>query len=121
MHKNQIIIWLLAGFLITYHTVKIYSDLVATDDAMAAVLNWSYVYSLRLWIIGSLLLVIMFKRLGVVSMWLSIIALITSQYLNLPDTTSAAAYLGPLKGLIIPTIITGLFWYNRKASSPHSP
>ncbi len=115
MYKKQFIIWLLAGFLIMYHTVKIYSDLVATDDAMAAVLDWSYTNSIRLWIICSLLLVIMFKRLGVLSMWLSILVLVAMQYMNL--SASGAAYFAPLRGLIIPAIITALFWQNRMASN----
>lgn len=121
MHKNQIIIWVLASFLITYHTVKIYSGLVATDDAAAAVLNWSYENSIRLWIIFSLFLVIMFKRLGVVSMWLSIITLIVMQYISLSGGIQLTAYLGPLKGFIFPVIITWMFWRNQANQALKSP
>lgn len=114
MHKNQIIIWLLAGFLITYHTMKIYTGLVAADGTLG--FAWSHVDSIRLWIIGSLLLVIMFKRLGLLSMWLSIVTLVVLNYLNLPVTADTAAQLGLLKGLLIPTIITALFWHNHRPS-----
>ncbi len=120
MHKKQIIIWLMAGFLITYHTVKIYSGLVANDDAAAAVLNWSLSNSLRLWIIASLLLVIMFKRLGVLSMWLSISSLVLLQYMNMTGNVTFLSYLGPLKGFIFPAAITMLFWQNQKMSTNRS-
>lgn len=109
MHKKQIVIWTLAGFLITYHTVKIYSGLVDGDDAAAALLNWSSDYTIRLWIIFSLLLVIMFKRMGLVSMWLSITALIITQFMNLPDSNDFMAYIKPLKGFVIPMIISWMF------------
>lgn len=113
MHKNQIIIWVLASFLITYHIVKIYSGLIATDDAAAAILEWSFQNTIRLWIIFSLMLVIMFKKLGVISMWLSITTLIVTQYMGLSVGTDLVALLSPLKGFVFPLIITWMFWQNQ--------
>lgn len=109
MHKKQLIIWVLASVLITYHTIKIYAGLVATDDAANAVLNWSVENSARLLIIFSLLLVIMFKRLGLIFMWLSVCALMVYEIIYLPETTNMLAYISPLKETLIPAIITWLF------------
>ncbi len=110
MNHKHLIIWLLASFLITYHTVKLYTGLLESGDAAASIIAWSYIYSVRLWIIVSLLLVIMFKRLGVISMWLSILTLVVMQYVKLTGDLSFIDYLGPLKGLIIPLLISWLFW-----------
>ncbi len=110
MNKKQIIIWLLACFLITYHTLKIYTGLAETGNAGLIFSEGYYQNTVRLWIITSLLLVIMFKRLGVYSMWLSIFALVVIQYVLLPGNVNLAGYFGPLKGFIIPLIITWLFW-----------
>lgn len=116
MQKNHLIIWLLATFLIIYHTMKIYAGLVADEDAAAAVLNWSYENSVRLWLIISLMLVIMFKRVGLVSMWLAIFTLIGFQYAAMSDVNNLMGYANPLKDLIIPAIMTWFFWHNARLS-----
>ncbi|MCX7554745.1 hypothetical protein OS175_12760 [Marinicella sp. S1101] len=116
MQKNHLIIWLLATFLIIYHTFKIYAGLVSEDDAAAAVLSWSYENSVRLWLIFSLMLVIMFKRVGLVSMWLAIFTLIGFLYANLSGLNSLLGYAAPLKELIIPVLLTWVYWHNARMS-----
>ena len=113
MNHKHLIIWLLASFLITYQTVKIYSGLVESGDAAAAVIQWSYLFTVRLWVIVSLLLVIMFKRVGIISMWLSILTSVVFQYVQLTDALSLIAYVTPLKGFILPVMITWVFYHNR--------
>lgn len=109
MNHKHLIIWLLATVLITYHTVKLYGGLIESGDAAASVIAWSFIYTLRIWIIFSLLLVIMFKRFGVISMGLSTVTLVVVQYVELSGALTFADYLTPLSGLTIPAVIIGLF------------
>jgi len=117
MNKNQIFIWLLTSFLITYHTLKIYTGLAETGNAGVIFTEGYYQNMVRLWVIASLLIVIMFKRMGIYSMWLSIVTLVVIQYVLLPGNVNLAGYFGPLKGLIFPLIITWLFWRQRNQTA----
>ena len=64
---------------------------------------------MRLWVVASLLLVIMFKRVGIFSMWLSISTLVVIQFAQLSGALSVTDYTAPLKGLVIPVVITWLY------------
>ncbi|MGJ8664330.1 MAG: hypothetical protein ACSHWU_11805 [Marinicella sp.] len=112
MNQKQIIVWILAGFLITYHTVKIYTGLAASGDAAAVFSEGHFQNIVRLWIIFSLMLVIMFKRVGLYSMWLSISVLVVIQYIQMSSAEPWLTYLAPLKGFIFPIIITLIFAKN---------
>lgn len=113
MKHKHLIIWLLAGFLITYHTVKMYTGLAETGHAATVFTENYYENTVRLWIVASLLLVIMFKPVGVVSMWLSIGTLVVIQMVSLTGTSLWLDYLLPLKGFIFPLLITLVFWQHR--------
>ncbi len=114
MNSKQILVWALAGFLIVYHTVKIYSGMIETPNIGQVFSENYYQNTIRLLIVCSLFLVLMFSRIGLGLMWVFIVSLIVTQYLMLPTDKNLAALLGPLKGLIFPTVISLIFWHQRK-------
>ncbi|MCB2066596.1 MAG: hypothetical protein KDE15_08165 [Erythrobacter sp.] len=108
----------LAGLLIFYHIVML------RDYAMGQALSSDATYNavqaaLRRCIIASLTGVILGKRVALIAMWISIPSLIATHYWahygNVPvDFTEGRHPLSYLKGLIIPSIITGAFLYRRR-------
>jgi hypothetical protein len=110
---RRLIILVLAGLLIYYHTFTLYD--LYLGAATSAGTTFEYVQSaLRVVITLSLLLVIFGSRLALWGMWAGIAGLIATHYWahfgNLPvDFTEGRHPLSYLKGVIFPTIITLAF------------
>jgi hypothetical protein len=115
MNNSRPIIWLMVGFLIVYHTVKIYTAWNQSGASFNMLSDGYFQFPVRLWIIFSLILVMMNKRIGIISMWLSITTLVTIQYILIPVGSNLSVYYAPLKGFIFPSIISWLFWRQQKA------
>jgi hypothetical protein len=113
-------------FLLFYHTSKLYSiyfgnDFVTSNELLNSFTSDSPISTilttqsiLRLIIIICLLLVVLKKKLGIIGMWLGIGSLILSQFYIASESTneliqSAYSGLKPLKGLILPIVITYLY------------
>jgi hypothetical protein len=107
---RRLVILILAGLLIYYHTYTLYDLYVGTGTS--AHTTFEYVQSvLRVVITLSLLLVVFGSRRALWGMWAGIVGLIATHYWahfgNLPvDFTAGRHPLSYLKGLIFPTIIT---------------
>lgn len=110
---RRLIILVLAGLLIYYHTFTLY-DLYLGAGTSART-GFEYIQSaLRVVITLSLLLVVFGRRLALWGMWAGIAGLIATHYWahfgNLPvDFTEGRHPLSYLKGIIFPTIITLAF------------
>lgn len=110
---RRLVILILAGLLIYYHTYTLYDLYVGTGAS--AHTTFEYVQSvLRVVITLSLLLVVFGSRRALWGMWAGIVGLIATHYWahfgNLPvDFTTGRHPLSYLKGLIFPTIITLAF------------
>ena len=110
---RRLIIFVLAGLLIFYHSLTLYEMYVGTGSSVHTLFD--YVQSiLRMSITISLLLVIFGVRWALWVMWFSISGLVATQYWahfgNLPvDFTEGRHPLSYLKGFIFPTIITLAF------------
>jgi hypothetical protein len=110
---RRLVILVLAGLLIYYHTYTLYDLYVGTGTS--AHTTFEYVQSvLRVVITLSLLLVVFGSRRALWGMWAGIAGLIATHYWahfgNLPvDFTTGRHPLSYLKGLIFPTIITLAF------------
>lgn len=110
---RRLVILVLAGLLIYYHTYTLYDLYVGTGTS--AHTTFEYVQSvLRVVITLSLLLVVFGSRRALWGMWAGIVGLIATHYWahfgNLPvDFTKGRHPLSYLKGLIFPTIITLAF------------
>ena len=110
---RRLVILVLAGLLIYYHTYTLYDLYVGTGTS--AHTTFEYVQSvLRVVITLSLLLVVFGSRRALWGMWAGIVGLIATHYWahfgNLPvDFTTGRHPLSYLKGLIFPTIITLAF------------
>ena len=117
---RRLIIFVLAGLLIFYHSLTLYEMYLGTSNS--AYTLFDYVQSvLRMFITMSLLLVVFGVRWALWGMWFSISGLVATQYWahfgNLPvDFTQGRHPLSYLKGFIFPTIITLAF----HSSSRHS-
>lgn len=113
------IIVLLAGLLIFYHIDKVsglYFGANANDHSSMIDLQ----STLRLAIALSLALVVFGIRPAVWAMWLSITALVITQYLvhygpQPPEFTLSRSGFSYLRGFIFPTIITLVFPYKQTA------
>lgn len=115
---QSLVILGLAGLLIFYHVTML------RDYAMGQALSSDGTYNavqaaLRLCIIASLTGVVLGKRMALLAMWVSIPALIATQYWahfgGVPvDFTEGRHPLSYLRGLIIPSIITTAFLYHRR-------
>ncbi len=121
--KRRLISFILAAFLIIYHSTKTYlfftgSDNTNTPDFLNSfpatfpidILLTVQVF-LRLIIISSLVFVILNKKAGLIGMWLGIVSLVVTQFILSSNATSSELVavhsgLAPLKGLIIPSVIT---------------
>jgi hypothetical protein len=110
---RRLVILVLAGLLIYYHTYTLYDLYVGTGTS--AHTTFEYVQSvLRVVITLSLLLVVFGSRRALWGMWAGIVGLIATHYWahfgNLPVEFTAGRHpLSYLKGLIFPTIITLAF------------
>jgi len=110
---RRLVILVLAGLLIYYHTYTLYDLYVGTGTS--AHTTFEYVQSvLRVVITLSLLLVVFGSRRALWGMCAGIVGLIATHYWahfgNLPvDFTTGRHPLSYLKGLIFPTIITLAF------------
>lgn len=110
---RRLVILVLAGLLIYYHTYTLYDLYVGTGTS--AHTTFEYVQSvLRVVITLSLLLVVFGSRRALWGMWAGIVGLIATHYWahfgNLPvEFTTGRHPLSYLKGLIFPTIITLAF------------
>jgi hypothetical protein len=110
---RRLVILVLAGLLIYYHTYTLYDLYVGAGTS--AQTTFEYVQSfLRAVIALSLLLVVFGSRRALWGMWAGIVGLIATHYWahfgNLPvDFTKGRHPLSYLKGFIFPTIITLAF------------
>ena len=110
---RRLIILVLAGLLIYYHTFTLYDLYLGTG--ISAHTTFEYAQSvLRVVITLSLLLVVFGNRWALWGMWVGITGLIATHYWahfgNLPvDFTLGRHPLSYLKGFIFPTIITLAF------------
>ena len=120
--SRRLIIFILAGLLIFYHSLTLYEMYLATGSN--ALTLFDYVQSIfRVLITMNLLLVIFGIRWALWGMWFSISGLVATQYWahfgNLPvEFTVGRHPLSYLKGFIFPTIITLAFYSsNRQVDS----
>jgi len=118
---RRIIIFVLAGLLIYYHTVTLCDLYLGAGTSTHT--TFEYVQSvLRVGITLSLLLVVFGNRWALWGMWACIGGLIATHYWahlgNLPvDFTKDRHPLSYLKGLIFPTIITLAFHSSNQIES----
>lgn len=118
---GRAIICTLAGLLVFYHTYTLYDLYLGSGTDIYDVGNantydlYRHIQSiLRVFIISSLLLVVLNKRLALYGMWAAIAALVATHYwaffFDLPFRFLEGKHpLSYLKGFIIPTVITILF------------
>ena len=118
---GRVIIYALAGLLISYHAYTLYdlylgsgTDIYDVGNANTYALYRHTQSVLRVFIISSLLLVVLNKRLALYGMWIAIAALVATHYwaffFDLPFRFLEGKHpLSYLKGFIIPTVITILF------------
>lgn len=125
LHIGRLVIFTLAGLLIFYHTYTLWDLYLGSGTDMYDVGNantyalYRHIQSiLRVFIIGSLCLVVLNKRLALYGMWVAIGALVATHYwalfFDLPFRFLEGKHpLSFLKGFIIPTVITFLFLINQ--------
>ncbi|WP_226700405.1 hypothetical protein [Qipengyuania gaetbuli] len=114
---QSLVILVLAGLLIFYHTTMLVDFSNSHDPASGPLYN-GIQGVLRAAIIVSLSLVLLGKRFALWMMWLSIGCLIATHYWAhfgpvTADFTVGRHPLSYLKGLIFPSIITTAFLYRR--------
>ena len=119
---QRIVICALAGLLIFYHAYTLFdlyfgsgTDLYYAGSRNTLSLFESVQSILRVIIIFSLIIVVLNKRFGLYGMWIAISALIATHYwaffFDLPFRFLDGRHpLSYLKGFIIPTVITFLYW-----------
>lgn len=119
---RRLIIFVLAGLLIFYHSLTLYEMYLGTGNSAHTLFD--HVQSVfRLLITMNLLLVVFGVRWALWGMWFSISGLVATQYWahfgNLPvEFTVGRHPLSYLKGFIFPTIITLAFYSsNRQGDS----
>lgn len=111
----SLVILVLAGLLIFYHTTMLYDLSRGHGLSKDATYN-AFQGALRLAIIVSLTAVVLGKEIALWAMWASIGGLIATQYwahygLVAADFTVERHPLSYLKGVIFPSIITTAFLY----------
>ena len=111
---RRIAITVIAGFLILLHVVGLF-DVYATGEVFRYTAFENLQSTLSVFIILSLTLVIFRKRIGLIGMWLSITALILTQYwahfgFVEADFTKGRSVISYLRGFMIPTVITALYF-----------
>jgi hypothetical protein len=115
---RRLIIFVLAGLLIFYHSLMLYEMFLGTSNSAHTLFD--YVQAVfRVFITMSLLLVVFGVRWALWGMWFSISGLVATHYWahfgNLPvDFTEGRHPLSYLKGFIFPTIITMSFHSSRQ-------
>jgi len=107
-------ITLIAGFLILLHVVGLF-DTFSNGGLSDYSAYENFQSLLSLFIVASLILVIMIKRIGLIGMWASITALILTQYwahfgFVEADFTKGRSVISYLRGFMIPTVITALYF-----------
>jgi phosphoglycerol transferase MdoB-like AlkP superfamily enzyme len=114
------------AFLFFYHTSKLYNiyfgnDFVTSNEFLksfeknfpiATVLILQSVF--RIVIVTGLLLIYLKKNIGILFMWLGILSLITTQFIIANQSNNELIHsihsgLKPLKGLILPIVISLLY------------
>ncbi len=117
LKTRRVAIGVIAGFLILLHIVFL-ADLYTHDKISnhSTYVNLQSLISIS--IAASLLLVILGKKAGIVGMWVSITALILTQYwahfgFQEADFTEGRSVFSYLRGFMIPTAITFLFVFPR--------
>lgn len=118
---RRVAITLIAGFLILLHVVGLF-DVYATGQVFRYTAFENFQSTLSVFIILSLTLVIFRKRIGLIGMWLSITALILTQYWAHFGFVEAAFTEGRplfsyLRGFMIPTVITALYFLPFKSKA----
>lgn len=122
---RRLIIAVFCIFLIVYHISKLLNIYTAASGAEYALIV--HMQSLlRMAIIVTATLVIFGKKYALTSMWISITALITTQYivyfgLVQADMTPVSSAVSYLRGFILPTIITLIFPFQSKIASSLHP
>ncbi len=111
---KRLAITLIAGFLILLHVVGLF-DVYATGEVFRYTAFENLQSTLSVFIILSLTLVIFRKSIGIIGMWVSITALILTQYwahfgFVETDFTEGRTVFSYLRGFMIPTAITALYF-----------
>jgi len=111
-HPAFILLTATSAFLVVYHISKLVSVFTLGDELEAIIVGQS---ALRLMIVISLTALILGVRHAIWAMWISICALITTQYVVTfgvaPDARWDPSYL---RGLMLPVLISALSWYHRQ-------
>lgn len=130
---QRVVICVLAGLLVSYHTYTLFdlylgsgTDLYGTEGHNAHPYFVSAQSILRAFIVLSLILVVMNRRLGLYGMWAAILTLVATHYwahfFDLPFHFLEGRHpLSYLKGLIVPTIITLLYYSMHVHRQTHRP
>lgn len=122
----NIVLLILIVFLCFYHASKLYTfyqgnDFVSTKEFINSFNNGFSITTiitiqniLRVIIILSLLLIVFRKKIGLITMWIGIGVLVISQFIIVSQSNSELIQsihsgIKPLKGFILPTIITLLY------------
>ena len=127
-HIPSIILYSLIVFLFLYHSFKLYNvylgiDFMASENflsTLSTTFNERLIIKVqsifRVLILASLgfILIIRNKKIGIIGMWLGIGLLVLSQFWLVSKSTdqlflSMFSGLKPLKGFLLPTIITILY------------
>ncbi len=109
LYYSKLIIISLAGFLIVYHSFKIYSLITGSPDIQTFTTNHGFLSLIRVIIITSLIWLLMEQKFALFFMWSAIASLVTLQILATSEANHWPAHLLPLKGFIFPSAIT--FFY----------
>ncbi|MFM7378298.1 MAG: hypothetical protein ACKO1O_09255 [Erythrobacter sp.] len=115
---QRLVILALASLFIFYHITMLVEFARGHDLTSDALYN-NVQAALRVGIIASLALVVLGKRWALWTMWASILSLIATHYwahfgMVQADFTIGRHPLSYLKGLIMPSIVTGAFLYRRR-------
>lgn len=111
--SKRVVIFILSGFLIAYHVVKLYNLYIIQSEIDYSMLV--HIQSLlRMAIVISLLFVILGKQKAIFGMWMSIFSLVVTQYMaHFTVVEPIFSIFSYLKGFIFPTLITLLFLYKK--------
>lgn len=114
-NSRKILVALLSGFLVLLHLASLW-DAFLSGDLISADIYANFQSLLSVAIIASLLLVILGRKIGLVGMWVSITALILTQYwahfgFYEADFTEGRSIVSYLRGFMFPTVITLLYMF----------
>lgn len=122
----SVILYVLIAFLFLYHSFKLYSihlgqDFMSSESFLNSFTTESKARIMviaqsffRVIILVSLVLIVRNKKTGIIGMWLGIGLLVLSQFWMVNESTNELVHsmlsgLKPLKGLLLPTLITVLY------------